>query len=190
MRSVIDTLSQYASYHRDRRNIATHVVGIPAIVLGIEALLSRPWLAIHAVPQVPLTLALGCTLSAGGFYVALDRRYGAAMAAFLGASLWIGTCVAALSTRAWLLGSAGLFVGGWVLQFIGHAFEGKKPAFVDDIVGLLVGPLFVVAEVGFALGLRHDVRVAIEERVGALSRSRGASSPRAPHAGRYLDDAS
>ena len=30
------------------------------------------------------------------------------------------------------------FAGGWAIQFLGHAFEGKKPAFVDDLVGLLV----------------------------------------------------
>ena len=50
---------------------------------------------------------------------------------------------------------------GWVIQFVGHVFEGRKPAFVDDIMGLIIGPLFVVAEVGFALGLRREVLVAM-----------------------------
>ncbi len=166
MKSLVDSLSQYAAYHRDRRNIATHLVGIPAIVLGIEALLARaslPWLAIHGWS---LSLATAATLAAAAFYFALDRRYGVAMAAFLGVSLWIGTSLAALPALGWLLGAAGLFVGGWIVQFVGHAFEGRKPAFVDDLVGLLIGPLFVVAEVGFALGLREGVREEIERRVG------------------------
>jgi uncharacterized membrane protein YGL010W len=163
MKSLVDQLSQYASYHRDRRNIATHLVGIPVIVFGIEALLARASLAPQGGGP---SLALGATLAAAAFYFALDLRYGAAMAAFLGASLWIGTSVAALSTLAWLLGAAGLFVGGWLVQFLGHAFEGRKPAFVDDLVGLLIGPLFVVAEVGFSLGLRDGVREEIERRVG------------------------
>ena len=46
----------------------------------------------------------------------------------------------------------GFFVVGWVIQFIGHYYEGRKPAFVDDLVGLLVGPMFVIAEALFALG--------------------------------------
>jgi uncharacterized membrane protein YGL010W len=163
MKSVVDPLSQYASYHRDRRNIATHLVGIPMIVFGIEALLARASLAVHGVP---LTLALGCTIAAAGFYLSLDRAYGVAMMGFLAVSLWIGAHIAAQSTGAWLVGSAGLFLGGWVVQFVGHAFEGKKPAFVDDLVGLLIGPLFIVAEIGFAVGLRGDVREAIERRVG------------------------
>ena len=67
------------------------------------------------------------------------------------------------------LGSGiGLFVVGWLIQFIGHYYEGKKPAFVDDIMGLIIGPLFVVAEVVFALGLRASVLQAIEARVGPV----------------------
>jgi uncharacterized membrane protein YGL010W len=33
----------------------------------------------------------------------------------------------------------GLFVCGWILQFIGHAFEGKPPEFFSDWRFLLVG---------------------------------------------------
>ncbi len=36
--------------------------------------------------------------------------------------------------------AVGLFVVGWVLQFIGHAFEGKPPAFFSDPRYLLIGP--------------------------------------------------
>jgi uncharacterized membrane protein YGL010W len=32
-----------------------------------------------------------------------------------------------------------LFVGGWVLQFIGHYFEGKPPEFMKDYRFLFVG---------------------------------------------------
>ena len=34
---------------------------------------------------------------------------------------------------------AGLFVVGWVLQFVGHAFEGKPPEFFKDWRFLFVG---------------------------------------------------
>jgi uncharacterized membrane protein YGL010W len=33
----------------------------------------------------------------------------------------------------------GLFVGGWILQFVGHAFEGKAPEFFKDWRFLFVG---------------------------------------------------
>ena len=50
MRTLIDQLTQYAAYHRDRRNIATHFVGIPMIVVAIATLLSRPVLDVGGVP--------------------------------------------------------------------------------------------------------------------------------------------
>ena len=37
-----------------------------------------------------------------------------------------------------------IFVGAWVLQFIGHKLEGKKPSFFEDVQYLWVGPLFVL----------------------------------------------
>ena len=78
--------------------------------------------------------------------------------------------LAAQSLGVWLGAGIGLFAVGWVIQFVGHYFEGRKPAFVDDVMGLLVGPLFVVAEWGFALGLRAEVQHAVEQRSGPVRR--------------------
>jgi uncharacterized membrane protein YGL010W len=65
----------------------------------------------------------------------------------------------------WLLGLVVFFIG-WVIQFIGHWFEGRKPAFVDDVVGLLVGPMFVVGEVLMALGLLRRMNQDIQRQAG------------------------
>jgi uncharacterized membrane protein YGL010W len=65
----------------------------------------------------------------------------------------------------WVLGLA-VFVVGWVIQFIGHAFEGRKPAFVDDVVGLMVGPMFVVGEVLMALGFLRRMSQDIQRLAG------------------------
>jgi uncharacterized membrane protein YGL010W len=68
----------------------------------------------------------------------------------------------------WWASGLGLFVVGWIFQFIGHHYEGRKPAFVDDLMGLLIGPLFVVAEAGFVLGLRRDVETHVVSSAGDL----------------------
>ncbi|MBP6318037.1 MAG: DUF962 domain-containing protein, partial [Rubrivivax sp.] len=39
-RPAVDLLADYAAYHRDRRNIATHFVGVPMIVFGVGVLLA------------------------------------------------------------------------------------------------------------------------------------------------------
>lgn len=165
MRTLVDHLVNYANYHRDRRNIATHFVGIPMIVLGVATLLARPALAVGGLPFA-LSPALLLTLGSALFYFRLDLRYGLVMAAEMTAALIGGSWFAAQTTSVWLGAGLSLFVVGWIIQFIGHYFEGKKPAFVDDLVGFLVGPLFVTAELGFALGMRKEIHAQIEEKAG------------------------
>ena len=163
MRTLVDQLANYAAYHRDRRNIATHLVGVPMIVVAVTTLLSRPAFDVAGVALSPAVLvAVGAVL----FYLKLDVRFGALMTLLMALSVAAGASLAAQPQGVWLAWGVGLFVVGWIIQFVGHYWEGRKPAFLDDILGLLVGPLFVVAEVGFALGLRLEVQRAIEERVG------------------------
>jgi uncharacterized membrane protein YGL010W len=45
-----------------------------------------------------------------------------------------------------LLG-AGMFVFGWILQFVGHAFEGKAPSFFRDPTYLLIGPMWFLQKI-------------------------------------------
>ena len=167
MKTLIDHLTQFADDHRDPRIIHTHVVGVPMIMCAVVILLSRPTWMVGAVPVSPALLA---ALAASVFYFRLDMRFGLAMAALLAAMLVGGQWVAAQTLAVWLATGIGLFAVGWVIQFVGHYFEGRKPAFVDDVMGLLVGPLFVVAEWGFALGLRAEVQHAVEQRSGPVRR--------------------
>lgn len=163
MTALETALSAYAAYHRDRRNVATHLVGIPMIFLAVVVLLSRPVFGLGGGTLTPAMLA---SVLAAIFYLRLDWRFGIVMALLLvlccGLGLWIGQ----MNTTDWLGWGLGLFVGGWAIQFVGHWFEGRKPAFVDDLKSLLVGPLFVVAEVAFLLGLRRDVQAAMGQGPG------------------------
>ncbi|MDH4870546.1 Mpo1-like protein [Pseudomonas sp. BN515] len=163
MKTLIDQLGQYAEYHRDRRNIATHFVGIPLIVVAVAVLLSRPGTEAFGLWLSPAALV---SLVSALYYFRLDLRYGLVMTVLLALSLWIGAALAVQGSAAWLGAGLGLFVVGWIIQFVGHYYEGRKPAFVDDLTGLIIGPLFVVAELGFLLGLRKEVEHAVEERAG------------------------
>ncbi|MDA6066721.1 DUF962 domain-containing protein [Idiomarina abyssalis] len=162
MKNIVDHLAQYAAYHRSRKNVATHIVGIPMIVVGIISLLSRPALPLDYLLITPASLVV---LAAVIFYIRLDIKLGLLMTVMLWLSLAIGRDIAALPTMLWLSWGIGLFVVGWIFQFIGHYFEGRKPAFVDDIMGLAIGPLFVVAEVVFILGFRKDLKAAVEQKL-------------------------
>lgn len=166
MKNLVEYLSQYAAYHRDPRNIATHFVGIPMIVVAVTVLLSRPGLDMAGVWLSP---ALLVALLTGWFYLRLDQQFGLIMALLLGLCLWAGQMLAQQSTVVWLSAELGLFVLGWIIQFVGHHYEGRKPAFVDDLSGLIIGPLFVVAELAFLLGMRPELKQAIENNAGPVA---------------------
>ena len=163
MKTLNQQLGQYAEYHRDRRNIATHFVGIPLIVVAVAVLLSRPGVESFGLWLSPAALV---SLVSALYYVRLDLRFGLVMAVLLWLSLWVGAALAVQGTATWLGVGLGMFLVGWVIQFVGHYYEGRKPAFVDDLTGLIIGPLFVVAELAFMLGLRKEVERAVEERAG------------------------
>ena len=165
---------QYAHYHRDRRNILTHLVGIPLIVMAVGMLLMRP---VFTVGDYWFTLAGAFWFVSSLWYLSRGAwLLGLATVVVNGALMW-----AAYRTPVWVAGlgwpvlqeqpiwvlGLGVFFLGWVIQFIGHWFEGRKPAFVDDVVGLLVGPMFVVGEVLMTLGMLRRMNQDIQRLAGA-----------------------
>jgi uncharacterized membrane protein YGL010W len=161
MKSLIDQLSHYAAYHRDRRNVRSHFVGIPMIVVAAAILMARPSVAVGDWFVSPALIAVVVLTL---YYLTLDLRYGAAMGILLAISLAIAGEVAQADYSTWLITGTGLLAIGWACQFLGHHYEGRKPAFLDDLMSLAIGPLFVLAEAGFLLGWRKDVERAIEAR--------------------------
>lgn len=153
MKTILEYLSQYAFYHQNRKNVVTHFIGIPMILVAITVLLSRPQFSVFGIELTPALIA---AIISGIFYLSLDKVVGLLMVFLLGLSLWFSSYIASQETVIWLSVGISLFVVGWIIQFIGHYFEGKKPAFVDDIIGLVIGPLFVVVEALFLLGLKRD----------------------------------
>ena len=159
-RPAVDLMSQYAQYHRDKRNIATHFVGIPLIVFAIGILLAR-------FSLFGITLAwLVWGLSTVWYLTRGNLTLGIATSVVNAVLIALAHPFAGLLLVHWLSWGVGAFVLGWIIQFVGHYYEGRKPAFADDVVGLLVGPMFVVGEWLFALGWGGDMLAEIERRAG------------------------
>jgi uncharacterized membrane protein YGL010W len=164
MSAATDLMAKYAAYHRDRRNIATHFVGIPLIVFAVGALLSRPSVEMAGWPVTPAAVLWAAT--ALWYLTRGNLVLGVAVSLANLVLILAALPLAQLDTATWLAAGLGSFVVGWVIQFVGHYYEGKKPAFVDDLRGLLVGPMFVVAEALFALGWGKSLMAEIDRRVG------------------------
>lgn len=170
-KSATDLMVMYAQYHRDRRNIRTHLVGIPLIVVAIAMGLSMlQW----QVGGITLTAAgLAWVVSAVWYLTRGHLGLGVATTVFMAilfgfAHLWVESLDQTIGAYpAWAV-ALGVFVVGWVLQFVGHYYEGRKPAFTDDLVGLLVGPMFVVGDVLMRWGAWRELDHHIEIQAGPL----------------------
>jgi uncharacterized membrane protein YGL010W len=134
-----ELFKEYASYHADPRNRVCHGFGIPLIVLGLLGLA-------HLVRLGPVDLAMVVTVAVLVYYAAIDLR-GAAISAVVFAILYL------VAVRLpWQINLAA-FVVGWVFQLVGHKLEGTKPKFLENLIYLLIGPLYIFEE-GSSLLLR------------------------------------
>jgi uncharacterized membrane protein YGL010W len=163
-RPAVELLTQYAEYHRDRRNILTHFIGVPMIVFAVGVLLSRPTFLLGGLVLSPAWIVFAAVVL---WYVTRGQLLlGVAVSAATALLLLLAHQLPGGGVGPWLGWGLSFFVVGWVIQFIGHYYEGRKPAFSDDLVGLLVGPMFVVMEMLAALGLFKSLVSEIEHRAG------------------------
>ncbi|CAD5373814.1 Predicted membrane protein [Rubrivivax sp. A210] len=164
-RPAVDLLAHYAGHHRDRRNIVTHLVGVPLIVLGLGVLLSRPALALGGLALTPAWIAFALVAA---WYLTRGRLgIGAATVLAMGALVALAHQLGRGATVGFWLGCGlGLFFCGSVVQLIGHYYEGRKPAFADDGVGALVAPMFVMMEMLARAGCFKGLIAEIERRAG------------------------
>ncbi len=128
-------LDEYTGYHSSRANEICHYIGVPLIVFGAGGMLGAVKLV--AAP-FPLTLTEVTLFIVGLFYVLEARSLGVLTAlaivllAELGRALPLALGIAA-------------FLCGWAVQFVGHSrFEHRSPAFLHNLVHLLVGPAWLV----------------------------------------------
>ena len=134
----------YQSYHHHPLNKLTHYVGIPIIVLALEGLLSAISLgAPLAGGFIAFDLGLVLLGIATTFYLWLDWRIGLPFSLVM---LGFYICGRQLMlASAWPL-LWGLFIFGWILQFVGHyKYERQSPAFMKNLEHLLVGPIWIFA---------------------------------------------
>lgn len=142
MRALSDEFAEYSSFHRTRGNQATHCFGIPMIIVGLFGLLARGVLW-ESAPEALLRLDLGGVLWAVStvIYLKLDWRLGGPFSLVTLGLYFVGRALP-------LPVQLGLFAVGWVLQLVGHhVFEKKKPAFLDNFLHLLIGPLWIFAKI-------------------------------------------
>jgi len=141
MRKVDSLFERYGESHRDPVNKAIHWVCVPLITWSVLAAL---WAWSPVAACVGIALALG-------FYAWLSPALAIGMLAVMAAMVFPLTL---LGDHA-LFVAAGVFVLAWIGQFIGHAIEGRKPSFLEDVKFLLIGPAWLLGFVYRHAGIRY-----------------------------------
>jgi uncharacterized membrane protein YGL010W len=160
MKTLEEQMSFYQRYHRNPKNRLMHFFGVPLIMFSLFVLLG---LARIEVGGISVSAASLLAVAVLGYYFRLDAALALAMTIFSGALLIVAHRVAAEGTIVALIVFAACFAAGWILQLIGHVFEGRRPALVDNLFQVLIAPIFLMAEVFFVLGYKRDVAERVEQ---------------------------
>ena len=142
MRKVDELFERYGESHRNRANEAIHWICVPLITWSVLAAL---WAASPVVAYVGIALAVA-------FYAWLSVQIADRHARALRAD---GVSADAARGRTRSPSPRAVFVLAWIGQFIGHAIEGKKPSFFEDVKFLLVGPAWLLHLLYRRAGIAH-----------------------------------
>lgn len=153
MKKIDLLLEEYGSSHKNKINKLIHWICVPAIFFSIVAL-------IWSIPLGPLenlkindyqyinwaTIALVFVVV---YYIKLSPLLTIGMIIFSTICLYVTNYLENLifngkiEFQLWLIALI-IFVISWIIQFIGHEIEGKKPSFLKDVQFLLIGPAWLM----------------------------------------------
>ncbi|WP_038177538.1 MULTISPECIES: DUF962 domain-containing protein [Vibrio] len=140
MKDLAQWLAEYGESHQNPLNQTIHKIAVPGIFLSVVGLIwSIPELQLYGftlnwvwVTAIPVMV----------FYYRLSLSVFLMMLGFTLACISLIWSLELLQVSV-LLVCLLLFSVLWLLQFIGHKIEGRKPSFFADVQFLLIGPIWV-----------------------------------------------
>ena len=138
-------LAEYAEDHTHPTNRAFHKVGVPLVLFHILAMLD--WVRLY--PSIDVV-----TQATGEYHFSLGHLFAAIVAIwYVRLSVKLATVVGIVGALCFLVSPhvgfwevVAVSILAWVFQFIGHGlYEKRSPAFLRNLLQLLVGPLFMAA---------------------------------------------
>lgn len=144
-KSLSQWLLEYGASHQNPTNKSIHWFCVPLIFwvcVGLLSVLSETL----ALPTwgIPLAVLFAVTV----YYWILLPALAISMLGFsllcLGSHIWLNEWVGLTS---YCIGLLVAFAILWIMQFVGHKIEGKKPSFFQDLQFLLIGPAWVIVDI-------------------------------------------
>ncbi|KFF00833.1 hypothetical protein IX39_09485 [Chryseobacterium formosense] len=157
MRKIDLLLAEYGESHRNATNKLIHWICVPLIfwtILGFISYIPTPniYLKYYGFLNVASFVALTLVTI---FYFRLSWRIAIIMIfIMLLMEHFVSLANVTFGTKSWIFYLT-IFVITWILQFVGHKIEGKKPSFLKDLQFLLIGPIWLLSFFLKKLGIRY-----------------------------------
>lgn len=154
MRQIDKLLSEYGESHQNATNKTLHWFCIPLIMFSLFGLLT----------SVPFPIDGSYWYNWGSVVMILTLIYYIRLSfmMFLGfvgigflmvwGNLQLGMV---LGTQGLIITSVAIFAAAWIVQFVGHNIEGKKPSFIKDVQFLLIGPAWLLHFIFLKIGVKY-----------------------------------
>lgn len=169
---LMDMLTGYAAAHQHPFNIAVHMIGIPIIMLGVYIVLS--WARMD-IGGIAVNGAYIATLGLALFYFTLDRIFGLVFLLLAAPVAYFAAVIGTEPLPSSGTVAAATIIGGYALQFVGHAVEKSVPVILKHpIQANLAAPFFTVVEIFKFAGLRDAMFNEVQHRITILRHEQNA----------------
>jgi len=176
MKTIYDWFDEYGESHQNKTNKIIHWICIPLIFWSIIALLAvipsdymnftgynvldgcLHWGTVVIILGLLFYLRLSLSIFLGMLFfsllILLDIYFTVHL--FESNKFWEILDFVNLSGKTFLLYlSILVFIIAWIMQFIGHKIEGKKPSFFKDLQFLLIGPAWLLGFLLKKIGIKY-----------------------------------
>jgi len=144
VRNVDVLLSAYRKSHQNKTNKKIHWVCVPAIMISLLGILWSFPFPVKVSPLINWATALIILSVVYYFYLSWQLALGMLFNSLL--MIMILQWIDGFPLPLWQIACA-VFVVAWIGQFYGHYIEGKRPSFYKDMQFLLIGPVWLLADV-------------------------------------------
>jgi len=143
MNKVDTLLAEYGESHQNRINKKIHWICVPAIMFSLLGILWSIPFPIKISPLINWATVLIISAVIYYFFLSLKLAIGMFVNSLIMILIlqWVNDFLV-----LWQLAIT-IFIVAWIGQFIGHHIEGKRPSFFRDIQFLLIGPVWLLADV-------------------------------------------
>ncbi|WP_029209497.1 Mpo1 family 2-hydroxy fatty acid dioxygenase [Aquimarina agarilytica] len=161
MRKIDSLLTEYGESHQTKLNKIIHYFCVPSIFFSLIGLLACIPVGNEIKSLFPVFVAPYIHIGSLIIFLGLFYYLTFSIPLFIGMFIF-STLVLLGIHQIEIMNLAPLwsimlfiFVIGWIVQFIGHKHEGKKPSFFKDIQFLMIGPAWTMSHVFELMGIKY-----------------------------------